>query len=152
MCDRTTRRAYCCAAHGRFARYEREPTRIGDRPAAQAARAASTTTLRFSISKVSTVKRARVAASADWSLLARPRSCPRGAHAIGLDAAARAAATALRIAAQGPSGPLGVATRKIRVVLPKPKPKKHCGKHQRPGAKCRVDAASEKATSLTRDR
>jgi len=38
----------------------------------------------------------------------------------------------LRITAQGPSGPLGVETRTIRVTLPKPKPKPKRKKPHKP--------------------
>jgi len=67
--------------------------------------------------------------------LTRGLELPHGRHAIDWTPPARGHFR-LRIAAQGPSGPLGVATRKIHVVLPKPKPKKHCSKHARPTVRC----------------
>jgi hypothetical protein len=53
MCDRTDRRVYCDAGV-RFARYEREPTRIGIAPLRRL-HARRATTVRFAISMVSTV-------------------------------------------------------------------------------------------------
>jgi hypothetical protein len=119
MCKQTLRRIYC-AARDRFARYEREPTRIAIAPLRKL-RAHRATTLRFAISKVSTVsvqvsgKRA--------ATLARGWELPHGAHALVWTPPARGRYR-VRITAQGPSGPLGVTTRKVNVVLPKPKPKK----------------------------
>ena len=133
MCKQTLRRVYC-AAHDRFARYEREPTRIAIAPLRKL-RARHTTTVRFSISKVSSVT---VQVFDKHGLrLTRGLELPHGAHAIAWTPPSRGRYR-LRIAAQGPSGPLGVQTRKIHVVLPKPKPKKHCGKHKRHGAKCKL--------------
>jgi hypothetical protein len=133
MCKQTLRRVYC-AAHDRFARYEREPTRIAIAPLRRL-RARHTTSVRFSISKVSSVS---VQVFDKHGLeLSRAYELPHGDHAIPWTPPARGRFR-LRIAAQGPSGPLGVASRKINVVLPKPKPKKHCGKHKRHGAKCQL--------------
>jgi hypothetical protein len=67
--------------------------------------------------------------------LSRGLELPHGDHAIAWTPPARGHFR-LRIAAQGPSGPLGVETRKIHVVLPKPKPRKRCGKHERPRVSC----------------
>ena len=119
MCSRTLRRIYC-AARDRFARYEREPTRIAIAPLRKL-RARHLTTVRFAISKVSSVAvrvwtRNRLAFSRDLEL-------PHGSHSV-LWAPPRRGRYHVRITAQGPSGPLGVETRNIRVVLPKPKPKK----------------------------
>src|SRR3954454_8385060 len=133
MCKQTLRRVYC-AAHDRFARYEREPTRIEIAPLIKL-RARHTTTVRFSISKVSSVT-VQVFDKPGLELI-RGLELPHGAHAIDWTPPSRGRYR-LRIAAQGPSGPLGVATRKVHVVLPKPKPKKHCGKHKRHGAKCKL--------------
>jgi hypothetical protein len=121
MCLRTHRRAYC-AARKRFARYEREPTRIGITPLRRL-KARHSTLVRFSISKVSAVT-VRVWSKKGVSLT-RTLQLPYGSHAIDWTPPARGRFR-LRIDAQGPSGPLGVATRKLNVVLPKPKPKKHC--------------------------
>jgi hypothetical protein len=132
MCAQTLRRVYC-AAHDRFARYEREPTRIAIGPLRKL-RAHRTTSVRFAISKVSSVT---VQVFDKHGLeLSRGLELPHGDHAIAWTPPSRGHFR-LRIAAQGPSGPLGVETRKIHVVLPKPKPKKHCSKHRWPGVKCR---------------
>ncbi len=83
MCERTRRPAYC-DAHARFARYEREPTRIGVvPPRGLVARRAHT--IRFAISKVSHVQRARVR-PARARPQPRPRPRLRGPHGR-LDAA-----------------------------------------------------------------
>jgi hypothetical protein len=118
MCSRTLRRIYC-AARDRFARYEREPTRIGIAPLRKL-RARHLTPVRFSISKVSSVSvkvwnRNRLTFTRDLELA-------HGSHSV-LWAPPRRGRFRLRITAQGPSGPLGVESRNIRVVLPKPRPK-----------------------------
>jgi hypothetical protein len=119
MCDRTDRQVYC-DAEKRFDRYEREPTRIGIAPLDRL-RARRSTTVRFSISKVSSVKvrlfgRRGLALSRDLTL-------PYGVHQVGWTPPSRGRFR-LRIEAQGPSGPAGVRARTIEVKLPKPKPKK----------------------------
>ena len=119
MCARTDRRTYCDAER-RFARYEREPTRIGIAPLKRL-RARHSTAVRFRISKISTVQvrlygRRGLAFSREMTL-------PYGTHQVGWTPPARGRYR-LRIEAQGPSGPVGVKARAFRVVLPKPKPKK----------------------------
>jgi hypothetical protein len=133
MCTRTLRRIYC-AAQERFARYEREPTRIGI-AAMRKLRARRDATVRFAISKISSVTvqvwgRNRL-------ILDRDLELPHGAHSITWTPPWRGRFR-LRIAAQGPSGPLGVETRNIRVILPKPKPKKKrpCKRDRRPNVRC----------------
>ena len=74
MCKQTLRRVYC-AAHDRFARYEREPTRIGIAPLRKL-RARHTATVRFSISKVSSVT-VQVFDKHGLELSSRPRAAPR---------------------------------------------------------------------------
>jgi hypothetical protein len=119
MCDRTDRRIYC-DAHVRFARYEREPTRIGIAPLRRL-RARHATTVRFAISKISTVKvRLWRGKSLTFS---RELTLPYGQHEVGWTPPSRGRFR-LRIEAQGPSGPVGVTAQDFRVVLPKPKPKK----------------------------
>lgn len=118
LCRRTHRRVYCSAGK-RFKRYEREPTRIGIAPLRKL-RWNRTATLRFTISKVSTVK-VRLWGTRGLSL-SRDLSLPRGAHTLAWRPPGRGRYR-LRIEAQGPSGPLGVETRSYRVT--KPKPKKH---------------------------
>jgi hypothetical protein len=119
MCARTERPTYC-GAHRRFARYEREPTRI--RVAAlRGLRARRATAVRFSISKVSSV---RLTIHGPRGLsLSRDLELPRGKHRVDWTPPARGRYR-LDIAAQGPSGPAGTARRAIRIVHPKPKPKR----------------------------
>jgi D-glucuronyl C5-epimerase C-terminus len=118
MCSRTLRRIYC-AARDRFARYEREPTRIAIAPLRKL-RARHLASVNFSISKVSSVSvrvlsKHRVTFSRDLELA-------HGSHSV-LWAPPSRGRFRIRITAQGPSGPLGVTSRNVRVVLPKPKPK-----------------------------
>jgi hypothetical protein len=122
LCDRVHRRVYCSAGK-RFKRYEREPTKIGLTPLGKV-RWDRTSTIRFSISKVSTVK-VRVWGTRGLSL-SRDLKVSRGVQTLAWRPPGRGRYT-LRIEAQGPSGPLGVEQRTIRVTLPKPKPKKKKG-------------------------
>jgi D-glucuronyl C5-epimerase-like protein len=119
MCDRTDRPVYC-DAHVRFARYEREPTRIGIAPLRRL-RARHTTSVRFSISKISTVK-VRLWRG-EGLTFSRELTLPYGQHSVDWTPPSRGRFR-LRIEAQGPSGPVGVKAHSFRVVLPKPKPKK----------------------------
>ena len=119
LCDRVKRRVYCSAG-SRFERYEREPTKIGLTPLRRV-RADRTTTLRFTISKVSSVK-VRVWGKRGMSL-SRDLRLTRGSHTLAWRPPGRGHYK-LRVEAQGPSGPTGVETRNIRITLPKPKPKK----------------------------
>ena len=100
MCLRTHRRTYC-AARKRFARYEREPTRIGITPLRRL-KARHSTLVRFSISKVSAVT-VRVWSKKGLSL-SRTLQLPYGSHAIDWTPPARGRFR-LQINAQGPSGP-----------------------------------------------
>jgi hypothetical protein len=135
MCHQTLRRIYC-AAQERFARYEREPTRIGIAPVRKP-HARRATLVRFSISKISSVT-VRVLGKHD-QLITSGLQLPHGEHAVAWTPPARGSFK-VRISAQGPSGPLGVATRRVHVVLPKPKPKKkHC---KRPEMRTRPAAPS----------
>ena len=119
MCERTDRATYC-GAERRFARYEREPTRIGIAPF-ERLRARRATTVRFSISKISSVK-VRLYGSRGLAF-SRDMTLPYGVHNVGWTPPSRGRFR-LRIEAQGPSGPVGAKARTFRVVLPKPKPKK----------------------------
>jgi D-glucuronyl C5-epimerase-like protein len=121
MCSRTLRKVYC-DARVRFARYEREPTRIAIAPLRKL-RARHLTSVNFSISKISSVSVKVWSRERDRLLLARDLDLPYGSHTVSWTPPRRGRYH-LRISAQGPSGPLGVETRNIRVVLPKPKPKK----------------------------
>jgi hypothetical protein len=123
LCERVNRRVYCSAGR-RFARYEREPTKIGMTPLRRV-RADRTSTLRFTISKVSAVK-VRVWGKRGMSL-SRDLRLTRGTHTLAWRPPGRGHYT-LRIEAQGPSGPTGVDTSRIRIALPKPKPKKKAKK------------------------
>jgi hypothetical protein len=140
LCDRVKRHVYCSAGR-RFERYEREPTKIGLTPLRKV-RADRTTTLRFTISKVSTVK-VRAWGKRGMSL-SRDLQLTRGAHSVDWRPPGRGHFK-LRIEAQGPSGPAGVETRNIRITLPKPKPKKKAKKKPRPG-KQRAAPRPEKGT------
>jgi hypothetical protein len=119
MCKQTLRRIYC-AARDRFARYEREPTRIAIAPLRKL-RARRATTVRFSLSKVSSVTAQVLGKHA--ATLTRDVELPHGLHTLVWTPPSRGRYR-VRIAAQGPSGPLGVSTLKVDVRLPKPKPKK----------------------------
>jgi hypothetical protein len=125
ICDRTHRRSYCSAGR-RFKRYEREPTKIGIAPLGTV-RWDRASTIRFSISKISDVK-VRVWGTRGLSL-SRDLRMSRGSRSLSWRPPGRGRYR-LRITAQGPSGPLGVENRTIRVKLPKPKPKKK--KHKKP--------------------
>jgi hypothetical protein len=132
MCGQTLRRIYC-TARDRFARYEREPTRIGIAPLRKL-RARHTTLVRFSLSKVSSVT-VRVLGKHEETITSGLQ-LPHGAHAIAWTPPSRGRFK-VRISAQGPSGPLGVATRRVHVVLPKPKPKrKPCKRHRKSERRC----------------
>ena len=132
MCEKTERRTYCLARM-RFARYEREPTRIGIAPLRRL-EARHTATVRFSISKVSTV-RLRVYGERGLTM-SRDLTLPYGVHTVGWTPPSRGRFR-VKIEAQGPSGPVGVQSRRVRVLLPKPKPKRR---------KC--DAKKEQATRV----
>jgi hypothetical protein len=122
LCSRTREPVYCRTA-ARFVRYEREPPRIGF-TALSGLEAQHTVPLRFSLSKVSTVS-VRLWGAHGVSL-ARDLTLPHGVHVLDWTPPARGRFR-LRIAARGPSGPLGVARRTLRVLLPKPP-----GRHRRP--------------------
>jgi hypothetical protein len=119
LCERVKKRVYCGAGK-RFVRYEREPTRIGVTPLRRV-RADRTSTVRFTLSKVSTVA-VRLWGARGLSL-SRDLKLPRGRHTLPWRPPGRGHYR-LRIEAQGPSGPAGVATRSIRITLPKPHKKK----------------------------
>ncbi|HEX6021382.1 MAG TPA: D-glucuronyl C5-epimerase family protein [Solirubrobacter sp.] len=119
LCDRVKAKAYC-RAHKRFERYEREPTRIAITPLRKV-RADRPSTVRFTISKISDVK-VRVWGTRGMSF-SRDLRLPRGSHAVTWHPPGRGRYR-LRIEARGPSGPVGVEQRTIKIKLPKPKPKK----------------------------
>jgi hypothetical protein len=114
LCDRLHRAVYCRASR-RFKRYEREPTRVGVTPLRRI-RADRPSTLRFTLSKISTVK-VRLWGKRGMSL-SRDLNLARGSHALTWRPPGRGRYR-LRIEARGPSGPVGVATRTLRITLPK---------------------------------
>jgi hypothetical protein len=150
MCERTGRRVYC-SAERRFTRYEREPTRIAIAPL-RGLHARRTTLVRFSLSKVSSVK-LRVWGARGISL-SRDLGLPHGAHAVAWTPPARGRFH-VRIEAQGPSGPPGVEERSLRIVLPKPPPKR-CPERKksrrcvRSSERSRPQGPSDPARSRTR--
>jgi hypothetical protein len=114
LCTRTEQPVYCRTA-ARFVRYEREPPRIGlDR--LPRLRPHQTVPLRFSLSKISTVS-VRVAGPHGVSLDSTTR-LPHGEHAVDWTPPA-GGRFRLLIEARGPSGPLGVAHRTLRVRAPR---------------------------------
>jgi hypothetical protein len=141
LCDRVRKRTYCSAGR-RFERYEREPTRIGIRPL-RGVRWDRSNTVRFSISKISSVK-VRIWGTRGMSL-ARDLRVARGSHSVAWKPPGRGRYR-LRIEAQGPSGPLGVETRSIRVTTPKAQKKKKPVPRSRRGDRDRStdDAASRR--------
>jgi hypothetical protein len=138
MCVRTARSAYCDARE-RFARYEREPTRIGI-ASQKGLYAGRPTAARFSLSKVSHVQ-VRI-----WRegvlRLSRELDLPRGSHSVPWTPSARGNYR-LRIDARGPSGPLGVEQRRFKIVLPKPPP---------PPPRCRSKRSDEDRRNEDRSR
>src|SRR5215207_2787263 len=117
LCRRTERVEYCDAAH-RFARYEREPPRIGIAPL-RGLRARRAAPLHFSLSKGSAVQ-LRVYGPRGV-VLSRDLRLGRGEHDFTWTPPTRGRFD-LRVRARGPEGRLGVSHRSVRVVLPKPKP------------------------------
>jgi hypothetical protein len=120
LCARFHHGRYCNESK-RFARYEREPPRIHI-AALRGLHARRTTTLRFSLSKLSTVT-VRVWSRRGTLLLRRELHLYRGGHTLGWTPPARGRFR-VRVDAQGPSGPRGAASRSLRVTLPKPHRKK----------------------------
>jgi hypothetical protein len=120
LCDRVKARVYCSASR-RFERYEREPTRIS-LSSLRDLKAKRTTTVRFSLSKVSSV-RVRVWGARGLSVSRDFASLPRGTHSFAWAPPGRGRFH-VRLEARGPSGPLGVFQRSVKVKLPKPAKKK----------------------------
>ena len=139
MCDRTDRATYCDAER-RFARYEREPTRIGIAPL-ERLRARHTTAVRFRISKISSVK-VRVYDRKGLAF-SREMTLPYGTHQVGWTPPARGRYR-LRIEAQGPSGPVGVQARTLprRAAEAEAQEEGQAREAGRPGRRAAVDAAS----------
>ena len=118
LCRWTGRPEYC-GAERRFARYEREPPRIGI-DGLERLRARRTAPLRVSVNKGAAVS-VRVDGPRGL-VLARDLQLGRGAHDIGFVPPSRGRFL-VQVSARGPEGRVGVADRTVRVTLPKPKPK-----------------------------
>jgi len=142
LCRRTERDAYC-RAHGRFARYETEPPRIGIDPLRDL-RARRSAPLRFTLSKGSAV-RVRVYGPRGV-VLARDMQLARGGHDLSWTPPSRGRFR-VRVSARGPEGRVGVEGRSVRVVLPKPKPKPKKAK-KRPEPERRGEVAEPEAGGL----
>ncbi len=115
LCKRLDVRVYCNTAAD-FHRYVHEPTRIGVAPLFRLS-ARRTAEVRFTLSKISNVK-VRVWGARGMSL-SRDLELPRGSHELAWQPPGRGRYR-LRIEAQGPSGPLGVTMRTLKVKLPRP--------------------------------
>ncbi len=121
LCDRTDARSYCRASRD-FARYEREPTRIG-LERLKGTRWDRTRTVRFKLSKISSVK-VRVWGARGISVSRDFAKLPRGTHSFAWKPPGRGRYR-VRIEARGPSGPVGVEERTVKIKTPaKPKKKK----------------------------
>jgi hypothetical protein len=120
LCDRVKARVYC-RANARFERYEREPTRIA-LSSLRGLKAKQTRAVRFRLSKVSSVK-VRVWGTRGLSVSRDFAQLPRGTHSFAWAPPGRGRFH-VRIEARGPSGPLGVFKRSVKVKLPKPAKKK----------------------------
>jgi hypothetical protein len=118
LCRRSGSPDYCRAAR-RFARYEREPPRIGIAPlrGLWARRAAP---LHFTLSKGSAVS-VRVTGPRGV-VLSQDLQLGRGEHDLSWVPPSRGRFR-VRVSARGPEGRLGRSDRTVQVVLPKPKPK-----------------------------
>jgi hypothetical protein len=130
LCERTDKDAYCRASR-RFERYEREPTRISVERL-KGTRWDRTRTVRFTLSKVSSVK-VRVWGTRGMSVSKDFARLPRGSHSFAWRPPGRGRYR-VRIEAQGPSGPVGVEQRTVRVTTPakpKKKPKKKAERRER---------------------
>jgi hypothetical protein len=118
-CRMTRDQVYCDAAR-RFARYEQEPPRIG-LGALSGLRARRAAPLRFSLSKGSAVA-VRVYGP-HGLVLARDLELGRGGHELAFTPPSRGRFR-VRLSARGPEGRVGFADRRVRVVLPKPPPRR----------------------------
>ena len=118
LCRRTERAEYC-RANRRFARYEREPPRIGIAPL-HGLYARRSAPLRFTLSKGSAVQ-VRVFGP-EGVALARDLQLGRGAHDLHWTPPTRGRFR-VHVQARGPEGKLGSSDRTVSVVHPKPRPK-----------------------------
>ena len=135
-----------CEAGRRFARYEREPPRIGV-GVPSGLRANRGATLRFSLSKISSVN---VSVWGNRGLSLRQElSLPRGGHAVTWTPPGRGRYR-LRVEARGPAGRRAVELRDLRVVLPKPKPRPTAKERRRAARKAARAGARKAARVATR--
>ena len=135
-----------CEAGRRFARYEREPPRIGV-GVPGGLRANRGATLRFSLSKISSVN---VSVWGNRGLSLRQElSLPRGGHAVTWTPPGRGRYR-LRVEARGPAGRRAVELRDLRVVLPKPKPRPTAKERRRAARKAARVGARKAARVATR--
>lgn len=131
LCHNLGQPAYCSAGR-RFARYEREPPRIGIAPL-QGLWARRAAPLHFTLSKGSAVQ-VRVFGPRGV-VLERELQLARGEHDLSWTPPSRGRYR-VRVSARGPEGRLGSSGRAVRVVLPKPERKperKRKPKPQKPG-------------------
>ena len=119
LCRRTERPEYC-RANRRFARYEREPPRIGIAPL-RGLWARRSAPLRFTLSKGSAVQ-VRVFGP-EGLVLARDLQLARGGHDLRWTPPSRGRFR-VHVQARGPEGRLGSSDRTVSVLQPKPKPKR----------------------------
>ncbi|HKH17374.1 MAG TPA: D-glucuronyl C5-epimerase family protein [Solirubrobacteraceae bacterium] len=141
LCRRTERAEYC-GAERRFARYETEPPRIGIAPLRRL-RARRSAPLHFTLSKGSGVQ-VRVVGPRGI-VLARDMRLGRGGHALSWTPPSRGRFR-VRVSARGPEGRIGSSGRTVRVVGPKPEPKR-AQERKRPGPE-RVGEVDEPRSGL----
>ena len=141
LCRRTERAAYCLAER-RFARYEHEPPRIGIAPL-RGLWARRSAPLRFTLSKGSSVQ-VRVVGPRGV-VLARDLRLERGGHDLSWTPPSRGRFH-VQVRARGPEGRLGRSDRTVRVVRPKPPPKRK--PKRRPPPERRGEALEEHGSGL----
>jgi hypothetical protein len=140
LCRRTGRAEYC-SAERRFARYEREPPRIGIAPL-RGLWARRSAPLHFTLSKGSAVS-VRVTGPRGV-VLARDMQLGRGGHQLSWVPPSRGRFR-VRVSARGPEGRLGQAGQAVRVLLPKPKPKRKKQEKPKPKFERRGEAGDERS-------
>jgi hypothetical protein len=146
LCDRVKAKVYCRAS-ARFSRYEREPTRI-TLSRLRGIHAKRTATVRFTLSKVSSV-RVRVWGTRGMSVSRDFARLPRGTHSFAWAPPGRGRYR-VRIEARGPSGPLGVFQRSVKIKLPRPAKKKQDKKKATPREPTRGSRQGDVAAAASR--
>lgn len=132
LCRRTGARAYCGEAR-RYARYEREPPRIGLQ-IARRTRVGRSLPVIVALSKLASVRIA--VAGPGGPVVLRTGLLARGGHGASW-APRRPGRYRLQVVATGVSGPRAVAVREI-TVRPRPRPRSHArrtGQHRAPVAR-----------------